>query len=445
MVSSPQENESGKKEATKSLELQPLTTAWLTLTSPWTVAVSTALLAMLLVASAVVPQGLGGSELLEYFSFSEGRVIEGLGIQNVWTGWAVMILAIVGTLSVVGLLLRRLPNFGDREEHDNPRAVLVSVEEITVSQEPSDIVEHLRALGIKGKASEADSDGRIDIHSSSMLPQGRWMVAIGVVLCAVSLVLDSQGALRYEADHIPSRPEVEGATRVLEDGRWVDQKAAFDLRCNAADPADESLRQRTCVFRSGDQNYKFPLHAGEAVRAGDHRIQFEREKPIPTREITDRAGNRTGRIPIRLLLEGDKPSLVSGESGKWLRLGDGRELKLIAGADGPIVVVREKDKKPVLLVPRASIPSMGAERYAGMSAVPDWTVTTSVNTEPGRLLRYGSWLVMSFGLLLMLLFRQLDVVLIPIESGKTAVTIRSSNRPNAPSELVGRLEERVRT
>ena len=48
----------------------------------------------------------------------------GLGIQNVWTGWAVMILAIVGTLSVVGLLLRRLPNFGEREEHDNPRAVL---------------------------------------------------------------------------------------------------------------------------------------------------------------------------------------------------------------------------------------------------------------------------------------------------------------------------------
>ena len=36
---------------------------------------------------------------------------------------------------------------------------------------------------------------------------------------------------------------------------------------------------------------------------------------------------------------------MSGESGKWLRLGDGRELKLIAGSDGPIVVVREKDKK----------------------------------------------------------------------------------------------------
>ena len=82
MVSSPQENESGKKEATKFLELQPLTTAWLTLTSPWTVAVSTALLAMLLVASAVVPQGLGGSELLEYFSFSEGRVIEDLASRT---------------------------------------------------------------------------------------------------------------------------------------------------------------------------------------------------------------------------------------------------------------------------------------------------------------------------------------------------------------------------
>ena len=40
--------------------------------------------------------------------------------------------------------------------------------------------------------------------------------------------------------------------------------------------------------------------------------------------------------------------MVSGESGKRLRLGDGRELKLIAGSDGPIVVVREKDKKPVL-------------------------------------------------------------------------------------------------
>ena len=147
---------------------------------------------------------------------------------------------------------------------------------------------------------------------------------------------------------------------------------------------------------------------------------------------------------MRLLLEGENPTLVRGESGKWLRLEDGRELKLVASPDGPIVVIRQKDRDPTLLIPRASVPSTDASRFAGMSAVPDWTVTTSVGASPGRLLRYGSWLVMSFGILLLLLFRQLDVVLTPVGAGTTLVRIRSANRASAPAVLVGKLQERVR-
>ena len=167
---------------------------------------------------------------------------------------------------------------------------------------PPNIVEHLRALGIKGKASEADSDGRIEIHSSSMLPQGRWMVAVGVVLCAVSLVLDSQGALRYEADHIPSRPEVEGQRAFLRMGvgsikklrsTCVVMRPILPMRPSASEH----------VFRSGDQSYKFPLHAGEAVRAGDHRIQFEREThPDPRDYRPSRQSNRAH--PHRALIGG---------------------------------------------------------------------------------------------------------------------------------------------
>jgi hypothetical protein len=442
MDSSHQDSRSGKDDSVRALAFQPLHTAWSVLSSPWTLCLSVTLLAVLIVTAAMVPQGIAGRGLLDVFSFSQGRVLDSFGVNTVWTGWATLILSLLAVISFVGLVMRAMPRIADATDQDTLKGPLVSCEEGVVSAEPSVVVDHLRAMGLKFKLEQDSSQGVLHLRRRGMVWQGAVLLCLSVVLCLVSLFMNSGAALRAEVDHIPSRPDVEGTTRVLEDGRWVEQKTDFNLRCIEADPADLT-RSRTCVFQSQGDTFRFPLMAEEVVRAGEFRIRFERESPVPTLATTDKGGNLTGNVPIRLLLRDDAPKLITGASGQWLRLEDGRELKLVSSPEGPLVVVREKDKGPVVLAPVASFPSQSSPIYKGLSAVPDWRLTTSVTSEPGRLLRYAAWLVMVFGLFVILLFGHLDIVVSPGVGSASFVSIRSLNRPNRPHAVYAALVKRV--
>jgi hypothetical protein len=442
MDSSHQDSQSGKDDSVRALAFQPLHTAWSVLSSPWTLGLSVTLLSVLIVAAAMVPQGFAGRGLLDMFSFSQGRVLDSLGVNTVWTGWATLILSLLAGISFVGLILRALPKVVGATDQDTLQGPLVSCEEGIVAAEPNDVAEHLRAMGLKFKIEQATSDGVLHLRRRGMVWQGTVLVCLSVILCLVSLFMNSGGSLHSEVDHIPSRPDVEGTTRVLEDGRWVEQKTDFNLRCIAADPVDLT-RSRTCVFQSQGDTFRFPLMAEEVVRAGDFRIRFERESPVPTLATTDKGGNLTGNIPIRLLLGEDTPKMITGASGQWLRLEDGRELKLVSSPEGPLVVVREKEKAPVVLAPIASFPSQASPVYKGLSAVPDWRLTTSVTSEPGRLLRYAAWLVMAFGLFIILLFGHLDITVRSGVGSASVVSIRSFNRPNQPHTVYAALAKRV--
>lgn len=437
MSSSPQEPSPGKEESVEPTGFRPTHTAWSVLSSPWTLAISVMLLALLFVSSASIAQGTGFRSLLDAMTFSQARVLEGVGATHLWTSWVAVVLSVVAALSTLGTLLRLTSSALSSE----PLAgVLVSRSEITLNITLEAATARLAPLKLGAPRPLGPEAGlafgvRWPLRASALL------LGLGLLTFAgTQWSLGSQSE-EVEVSHLPMRPEIEATTRVLEAGEWVEKKVGFSLMCAAPDPLSVD-RAHDCLFRFEGDTYRLDDLGPEPIRAGlAHTIQLLHETAVPTLPIMDKGGNFTGKIPIHLRLKGPSDQSLRGMSGDRLSLDDGRQIELTATSDGPLVVVHTPGETPAVLVPMASTTRPDRRPSDRLSALPDWRLTARVTRDPGETYRLLAWALVALALLVWLLWPHVRVIVRPIDAHTLQVVVFSLNRPGLPSRLVEKLKE----
>jgi hypothetical protein len=400
--------------------------AWRALTASLTGALLAIGLAAVWASVLVIPQGASNAQILSRFPYAQAQAIRSLGLHDVATSWPSLGIMLLLLIHGVGLILssreRRSAGF---EVGDSAWSAQATT---SISRPLPELLEELES-GAHGSF-YGDPQGL-------RLWRGFWreglaLVVLGLLVSLASIPvdrlvgLDARVTLAAAPGETVSTPV---ATRIRDFGGWVDGETPVGLSCHRPDPAD-ALRRRSCVLQTDEGAVSLTLRAGATTTHGAITLR-------PEREVPRRQSQRTA-----LLLEhpGEGPRVLRGVPGRTYELADGSRLTAFEGPDGPLVIAREKEGAPALLLGAGGT---GHRAPAGrsISGVPAWSVEVAVQIDPGRPLRLAGGALLIIGLLLMVLVPHVEIHLRAAEEGVVA-TARSHNRAGLPAAVCAALGPR---
>ena len=403
--------------------------AWRALTAPTTGAVLSVALAVVWGVVLVVPQGAPDAELLSRFSYAEVQAIRSLGLHNIVTSWPSLALIVLLILHVIGLVLaarerRRTPEVRGLDAWSQGSVLELdgSLQALSVSLSRGD---HGPFYG----GSTAQEGAKTARFWRGLWREGLILIALGVAVTVVSIPvdllwgLDARMTLATQAGESVARPI---STEVRDFRGWVQGETPLDLTCQDPDPAD-ALRRRTCEVRAQDGSFPVTVRAGKTSRVAGVDLTPSAERPR----------RQSRRMSLLLQAPGEGPRVLRAEPGRTYELASGSRLTTFQGSDGPLVIARESaSSRPVLLGPGGQ--GDGLQLGHKISGVPGWIFDVDLQSKPGKPLRWAGTFLLIVGLLLMVAVPHVEILLVDSASGVSAV-IRSHNRQELPSEIVGAL------
>lgn len=417
---------------------------WAVLTSGWTTLVVASLLATLAAVGAPIePQGASLKELLVAYDFAAARALHGLGISDVAAGWLTLFLYVIGGLNVIGLFLRYGQGVGGPSRRRDG-AVGAWVTEVSAGVERP-IFEVTKRLPARFNKSRRAKNSDV-VTVTKGVWDGAWILvgAAGVTALA-GIAVDRASAFQGRVTFVPETRQLPVSEYRTERGDWM-KRPGMGLLCLSADPGDPARRRKCSLLTAGGEPSVAELAAGETAKLGRLTVRQLSETAVP-------ALAAEGVGPTILLRTGGPEAppekLEFQSNGATYRVGKGdspTELTGFLGPDGPLVVARSPNHRPVLMVPAlGSPPAAVPATQLFVSGVPWWRVEIGLSTDPSRYLRYTALGLLIVALLLMLGIPDLRIRIEPIAGGgRCVIHVRSVNRTRHPAECLEAIVRAVR-
>ena len=396
--------------------------AWRVLSSPRTFLVLTALLALLFVVAATLPQRPSAGELVRALPFSTADAVTGLGLTDVLVAWPTLLLLLLLALNAAGMFIARM---GQRTVQAATSALIAApIEDVRtrVGKVPG-----LGKLGLRVYATTT-------VGRRGLVREGALLALIGVVGLGIGLLIARRSALDARFEVVPGVAEV--ASVSVRDGEvYVPRALPFGLMCERPDPQDPQ-RAFDCRLAATGASEAQPVNLAPGFTTRANGLELS-----PLRETVRRASRRE---PIELLLtrSGAVEALRINAQETVILRSTGEQVTGFPGPDGPMVVLESKDAsgqptRAQLWAPRSAA-TVGPTMDFAIEAEPPTRVVVSATTSPESTLVIVATLLFVLGLLLMALVPHLELVLTPTPEG-TRVSVTSSNRPTLPRVTLAKI------
>lgn len=386
-------------------------TAWRLLSSPGVFLGLAGVLALALAWAHGVPQRLPAAELAPLGRYAELEALTGLGFDDIWVSWVVLLALLLGALLGVGLLL-------DRERRERTVSGTFGYGFEGLSPEPPAV--------LRGRIGEALGGRKVTIREGAGLivarrgfePEAIGMLVLGVVALVASAFIGRSNAFEARVTLVPGQTDDPSSIAVRDGGLFLPRALPLDLRCQRPDPMDP-LRRETCILLSGeDKKEELVVAPGQPTDASLGTLSLLREEPhgFEAGRPLDLVVNRNGQV--------ERLSLQPGQATDLQATGD--RLVAVVGPDGPFVLWTQNGRTPVLLAPPTSATRAAEPPFLEVVVPTEQTFTLA--RTPESILTILGIVLGAVALLVMGLVPNATLTL-AADGGGTRVRVRTTNRP----------------
>ncbi len=346
------EHSAGQSTDTDEPHAGPTALAWRLLTSTRTLLALSAILALLLVLAAALPERPLPSELAARTSFAAAEAARGLGLDDVLLAWPTLLIVLLVALNGAGILLARR------------RAA------------PATAPPRRRGLAREGAA----------------------LALIGVVALGVGLGVARSSALDARLVIAPELGRLSEAF-VRDGDLLLPRTLPYGLMCQRPDPQDPSRRFDCRLASTGaPEPTPITLVPGQASAAGDLVLE-----PLAERPRTPAEGEAFDLVLTRQ--GGAAPAIerLRIEPGTTVELrATGQRLTALPGPDGPLVIIEAEGARPTLLAAPGRAASTPTRDVGGLhvDVIAPTELSVAARTTPEAPLVLAGTLLFALGLLL---------------------------------------------
>ncbi|MFO0745702.1 MAG: hypothetical protein U1F43_08515 [Myxococcota bacterium] len=396
-------------------------TAWRLLTSPGVFLGLTAVLAVVLAWAQTVPQRPASGELAAFAPFAEAEALAGLGLDDIWTSWVVLLLVLLLALVGAGMLLAR-------RDHAGPVRGPFT---LTIEGQTATSLD-----GLRGRVADALGGGRVSVRLGPGLltarrgfePEAVGVLVLGVVALLASVFIGRSNGFEARFTLVPGQVDDPAAVSVRDGDIFLPRALPLDLRCQRPDPMDP-LRREPCILESGDgkQREELVVQPGESTSTSYGTLTPLRERPH------DFEGGRPVELVVHRPSGPERVTLAPGQPTDLQATGD--RLTAFMSPDGPAVVWARAGQAPVLLAPPSSAAASGVPF---LEAVLPTEQIMTLTRAPESILTILGLAFIALALLVLALVPNVSLTLETVGAA-TRVRIRTSNRPTLAERARQRL------